>query len=227
VLVTRTFNHALDRLLTPAPVHVAGFPRIPQTLSPEHLRGLPLVEASRVYTFAATLIALLQGRRLSVVDRPVFDHLSAVALGTVPWSPERHPECSSALAQVLRRAVSLAPGDRHPDVRTLLDDLERVAGPVADDARVSSVWLGATLERAKQSLAELERDPDCLPEGWRDGGLAVLQDQLLERATPVHTLPAAVAMAAPVAPRAAASARPPRLNLAPARPTGWRRFWPF
>lgn len=226
VLTFDTPNHLLGRWTRAPPHNVGVLTRIPQSVSPEHVRDLDVGEPSRVFSLAAALCMLLQGARLFGPDTSVVKQLTTIALEDLPWNPARHPSCPQALVATLRRALSREASLRFPDLPAFLEALEASAGVApASEERVVSVLLSVGAEKVRANFDQLARDPSVLPPAWASGGLQVLQDRLLERLVPIDQLPAA---AGPTP-----EPRPPdkvKVNLftGPAKPrSGWRRFWPF
>jgi hypothetical protein len=159
------------------------------SLSPEQIRGLPTRGASRVFSLAWALAELLT--TTSPFQRhTTFETLVAVARGELSWDTGAHPQCSRALAQVLRQALHPKPEARFsslPAFRGALRDAAGV-GP-APAAEVAAVVLGVDFPEVQERLRALAQTPDWLPFAWRDGGLGVLEDALLESLVPLDRLP--------------------------------------
>jgi hypothetical protein len=224
VLSVAELNHVLSHFPIPQAVvaHAGGLTgQMPvHFISPEHVRGVPITEASRVFALGSVLITMLTGDRAFAEDNQMAT-LLRIAEGRARWRATAHPECPPALAEALARAIRPAPGDRFeslPELRAALRDAAGVAPASADE--VAGVFFGADPEGLRARFKALAERPDLLPEGWRGGGLAVLEDRALERLVPWGDLPAVA--------RPLARASPMRLNLASAaRTQWWRRLWPF
>jgi hypothetical protein len=96
-------------------------------ISPEQIRGHKATTASDIYALAAVLYECLSG----VVPYPkdseaavLFAHMS----DEPPKVTDQRPELPDALDEVIARAMSKEPGDRHPTASELLRDAERAFG---------------------------------------------------------------------------------------------------
>ena len=156
--------------------------------------------------------------------------------GEARWRAANHPDCPGALADVLTRAMAAQPGDRPASPEAFRLQLLEAAGCApASPERVGNVVLGLAPELVRAALTELKAQPEFLPSSWANGGLAVLEDSLLESLVSVDRLPLSRASAPPrplsrvnLAPPGPAVA--PRVNLvAPqrARPSWCQSLWPF
>jgi hypothetical protein len=234
-------------LSTPGPLVRANL----ENYSPEHVtQSTPAVdERSRVFSLATVLVELL------TLDRP-FRRVSQLAtlqatLTEEPrWRASHHPHCPPALGQVLRRAMARRPADRPESLEVLQRLLLEAAGCApASSQRIANVVLGVDPESVRRTLATLRAQLEFLPPSWRDGGIDVLEDQLLETLVPFEQLPVTrapvaaessssprvnLAGAGPVSPPRVnlATATPgptaqPRVNLAPVRRPWWQAIWPF
>lgn len=213
-------NHSLALELARAPAHgVLVTPRW-ENFSPEHASRAEVVdERARVFSLGTVLVELLTGerpfRRASALAT-----LQAILTGEPHWRPHHHPGCCERLALALGSALARSPDARPASLEALAQRLAAAAGvEPASAQRVTNVVLGVELELLRRTLAALRAEPDVLPVAWRQGGLEVLEDALLERLTPVEELPQSRA------PRPGASA-PPRVNLAGVRRPWWQGLWP-
>jgi hypothetical protein len=219
-----------------------------ENYSPEHgTQDNPAMdERSRAFSMATVLVELL------TLDRP-FHRVSELAtlqatLTEGPrWRVTHHPQGTPALGQVLGRALARRPAERPESLDALRQQLLQAAGCApASPERIANVVLGVDPDSVRATLAGLRTQPDFLPPSWRDGGIDVLEDQLLEALVPFEQLPVSrapapvepsaprvnLAGAAPVGPPRVnlASGTPsvsPRVNLAPARRPWWQAIWPF
>jgi hypothetical protein len=158
-------------------------------LSPEAVRGSPLQPASSVFSAAALLVELLTTqapfRRAARMQT-----LMAVANAEARWSHAVHPGCPLLVQAVLRRALHRALEDRWPDLPAFEAALLEAAGvPPASLEATAAAALALTADQWSGELRELAADPSALPETWREGGLAVLEDELLEVMPPLATFP--------------------------------------
>jgi hypothetical protein len=219
-----------------------------ENFSPEHVtHGLPDVEErSRVFSLATVLVELL------TLDRP-FHRVSQLAtlqatLTEDPrWRVTHHPQGTAALGQVLGRAMARRPGDRPESLEALRQMLLEAAGCApASPERIANVVLGVDPDSVRATLAALRAQPEFLPLSWSQGGIDVLEDQLLEGLVPFDQLPFTRAPAPPEIPAPRVNlatpgpVSPPRVNLAtitpnatvrvslaPARRPWWQAIWPF
>jgi len=108
-----------------------------------------------------------------------------------------HPQMTPALAEVIQRGVSFA-GQRFSDIAQFRAALDAVWPlPAATPARTLEVIASIAWSAMQKELQTLKREP-LLPIRW-DGvwsasrtpeeGIAVLEDQLLERLEPVERFP--------------------------------------
>ena len=193
-------------------------------ISPESVRRQPLLEASRVHCLAASLIFLLTGEHPFAAADPQ-QRLKNLVDGRQSWHPARHPDCTDALAEVLRRALNSDPLRRWQSIAEFRQALKEAAAVErAPPQRVSGCVFGVTAELVRWRFVELQRERDFLPASWASGGLQVIEDRLLEQLVPPSQLPKLNAAAVPFRPGGSS-----RINLAPgSQPqTLWRRFWPF
>ena len=166
-----------------------GYRRIPESISPEAVRGLPLTEGSRVYSLGIALLGLLEGQKQFAEHESMLAKVSAIAVQGLPWGPPRHPDVSPELEAVMRRATARDLAERTPSLPEFLADLKEAAAvEPANERRMIDVLLGVS-PRMQTCLDELK--PETLPESWNNGGLQVLQDRLLERLVPLTALPLA------------------------------------
>ena len=148
---------------------------------------LPLGDTSRVYSLAASLIPLLEGRRLFDHLESMIQMLADIALKGLSWAEPRNPGCPGALHAVLRRATALDPSARYPTLAEFLQALRANAGvEPAPEARMIDVLLGVS-PAMQSALGRVEGW--ALPPSWASGGIQVMQDRLLERLVPVSALP--------------------------------------
>jgi hypothetical protein len=228
-------NHVLGRWMREHPPYNVGvMRRFPQSLAPEHVRAVEVPESARVYSFAAALWMLLQGSTFYEEGGSTMSLLVDLAMKDLPLDPAPHPDCPPALVAELRQALSRAPELRVPTFGDFLEGLRRTAGVApASDERVTAVMLGVAADEARRVFERAASEPSMLPRAWAAGGLAVLQDQAMERAVPLEQLARATVRRAPTKPRPPPPSPPPpplpKFNLAtpPPKKTGWRRFWPF
>lgn len=145
-----------------------------------------------------------------------------------------HPELTSAIAEVLGRGISFS-SHRFADLAAFQAALAPLwPGPAASPARTLEVIASCTWPTMQKELALLKREP-LLPIRW-DGvwsaartpeqGIAVLEDQLLERLEPVDRFPARGAFEEAREPPAPAVYVPaPPAPTAPHRAGLWERFF--
>jgi serine/threonine protein kinase len=193
--------------------------------SPELLANAAHAPRSRVFSLAVALVELLTGTH-PMRRSTRWDTAAAITNGEARWEPNDHPACTPAIAAVLSAAMDSDPAGRPASPRMLLEKLIAAARiEPASAARVGDVVLGAAPERWRVHLGPLKDDPALLPVVWRNGGLAVLEDQLLETMTPLDRLEKSRAPERVLPPP---RQRTPRLNLAPTtRPSWWQGLWPF
>lgn len=216
-------DHSIEFALSRPPVRVVLMPKS-ENLSPEHVDNSGLDERSRVFSLATVLVQLLTGARPLQRDSE-FGTTQALSEGGALWRPADHEGCSDALAAVLSSALARERDARPASPEALAQRLIEGAGcQPASLERAANVVLAVDFERARQTFATLRAAPEFMPHSWRNGGLDVLEDQLLEALVPLEQLPANRG----VAPMAASTFRPPRFNLAPpARRSLWQALWPF
>lgn len=139
-----------------------------------------------------------------------------------------HPQVTPALAEVLSRGVTFA-GHRFADLAEFRAALDAVwPMPAADATRTLDVIASLTWSSMQRELQTLKREP-LLPIRW-DGvwsasrtpeeGIAVLEDQLLERLVPIERFPRRGAFDEPELvfapePEATAQALPAHVEPAP------------
>lgn len=154
------------------------------------MRGLELTEASRVYSLAIVLLSLLEGRKQFAEHESAIAMLGAIALEGLKWGTPRHPDMNQALEAVLRRATQREPPGRPQTIPEFLEALHTAAGiEPATEEKMIDVLLGIS-PQLQSCLEKLE--PEALPASWREGGVQVLQDRLLERLVPITALPTAL-----------------------------------
>lgn len=203
-----------------------------ENYSPEHLSGGAVVsERSRVFSLATVLVELL------TLDRPFhrsseLTAMQATLTGDARWRPTHHPHCPAALGQVLGSALARGPGERPATLDALRALLLEAAGCApASSQRIANVVLGVDPAAVRRTLSALRAQPEFLPTSWREGGLDVLEDQLLETLGPFEELPVSRAPArvspAPRVNLGSPQPAPPRVNLAPGRRSWWQAIWPF
>ncbi len=198
-------------------------------LSPEAISGRPETPGS-----VATRAALLLWQLVTGGFHPyrggryeMFPSLTRYSRSEVRVPVELHPHVGAPLAAVLAQGVRFS-GDRFPDLQALQEALAPLwPEPRASPQRTFDVICGLCWPVMQRQLQALRREP-LLPIHW-DGvwpssrtpeeGLAVLEDQLLERLVAVTTLPARGEL--PEAPPPDPAATPsflvparPRVNLA-------------
>ena len=180
------FGPRIDALLPPAPR--IGRPDF-GALSPEQVKGLPTVPASRVFAVAGVLAGLLTAAS-PFLRGSLFETLHAVVRGELHWDPTENPACPAALAAVLRRALLPEPERRWPDLDAFREALQGAAGVApAPLEEVALVALSVDFPRVQAGLRALAAEPAWLPAAWRAGGLRVLEDSLLESLVPLEQLP--------------------------------------
>lgn len=162
-----------------------------ENLSPEHVsvHASRFGQAARMFSLATVLVELLTLER--PFRRPTdLDTVQAVLSGEARWRPARHPDCPPGLGRLLAGAMARRPIDRPMSLEALRRKLVEEAGVApASPERIAQVLLGVDLAATGRMLAALRDQPEFLPESWRDGGLEVIQDQLLETLTPIDQLP--------------------------------------
>ena len=81
----------------------------------------------------------------------------------------------------MRRALRQEPERRWPSVREFGEALLAAAGrPPASMAEAAAVALSLDVPRVQRRLHAVAQTPEWMPESWRDGGLEVFEDALLE-----------------------------------------------
>ncbi len=184
VLTPYRFNFAVGELQVRVVVR-SGPAFVPSTMSPDSVRGAtPLTEASRVYSVAASLVRLLTGEGL--FEKPGTIEMCRQIISTGPmWTPRRHPEVDEPLAAVLTRALALHPEARFATLEGFAQALDAALPPPASFIDAIVGLCAPAFRLAREALSE----PRVLPFSWRAGGLAVMEDRLLERAVPIAALP--------------------------------------
>jgi hypothetical protein len=129
----------------------AGPSGTPQYMSPEQARGEGVDERSDVYTLGVMLYELAALKRPYDGDT-VKDILHKAVTGEHTPLAEAMPGASPSLVAVVERAMALAPSERYPDVRSMVDDLERVI-----DGRTPEAEHASIVRRAARFY--LSRDP--------------------------------------------------------------------
>lgn len=169
----------LDRLLPPAP-RVGNLTDLILYTSPEQVMGLPMTHASRVFSIAAVLAELLTTTS-PFLRGSQFETARAISRGVFFWSAAAHPQCPPEVGTVLVRALHQEPHRRWPSLRALGEALAAAAGvPPASKAEACAVALAVDFPRVQRRLRAVSQVPTWLPEAWRNGGLEVFEDQLLE-----------------------------------------------
>lgn len=184
-------NHVVGRnWIDPDSLTKAGpSRRIPESISPEHARGLPITEASRVYSLAISMLGFLEGRRQFGEQESMLARVVAIAMDGLKWGTPRHPDLNPELEKVMRQATLREVNERPQSLPEFLAALKDTAGlQPASERRMIDVLLGISPEM-QTCLEKLE--PEWLPASWREGGLQVMQDRLLERLVPVTANPLA------------------------------------
>ncbi len=178
----------LDRLLPPTP-RVGSLANIIPYISPEQAMGLPLTYASRVFSIATVLAELLT-TTAPFLRGSQFETARAISRGAFFWSAAAHPQCPPEVGTVLVRALHQEPHRRWPSLRALGEALAAAAGvPPASMADACAVALAVDFPRVQRHLRAMSQVPTWLPEVWRNGGLEVFEDQLLEVVPPTGHLP--------------------------------------
>ena len=192
-----------------------------ENFSPEHATRADVIdERARVFSLSTVLVELLTGER-PFRRSSALATLQATLSGEPSWRPQHHPQSNIGLSAVLSRALARNPEERPRSLEALwaqLSDVVKVKP--ADTRRVANVVLGVELELLRRTLSSLRAEPGALPPSWQQGGLEVLEDQLLEALVPLDELPES---RAPVA----TGSSPPRVNLAGVRRPWWQGLWPF
>ncbi len=211
-------------------------------LSPEAIAARPET-ASSVVTRAGLFLWQLTCGGFHPYRGGRFETLASLTRYTqthVRVPAEVHPQMTPAMASVLLRGVRFG-GDRYPTLDAFREALDKVwPEPAASPQRTFDVVTSLTWTAMQKQLHALRREP-LLPIRW-DGvwpasrtpeeGLAVLEDQLLERLIELTELPLRAELPEPALeheePRVEPVAAPPvvtpprvsapRLNLAPRRP---------
>ncbi len=227
----RALNHWFAEALPPDLAHDPERRPTPDATldfaSPEFVSGLPDVPASHATRAALFAWQLATGgfhpyrRPWAAGQRAASSESLLERLGryhrSEPAAPlELHPELPRAVQEVLRRGVHFS-GGRFADVAAFgaaLDAAWSVAP--ASPARVQAVLFGLAWPSLQRQLEGLKQAP-LLPIRW-DGvwsaartpeeGLAVLEDQLLERLASTDALPRAAPLAAPPTPTVVPLAQP-------------------
>jgi eukaryotic-like serine/threonine-protein kinase len=171
----------------------------PQYMAPEQARGEPIDPRADIYAIGLVLREALSGARARPGDdrNTILDAARRGAL--LPWShlveasderadgepraqdaarEKRPPE---ALVAIIDRATAAEPGDRYPDARSMLEDLdafivgERAAHRAEPPARQLAVWLAGVWDGARDD-AELDGgiDADHLVSFLDDGALDII-----------------------------------------------------
>jgi hypothetical protein len=193
VLSADRHNFALGQL-RPLPAHPMVGRGLPRTLSPEDAQGRALSGASRVYSLGISLIRLLTLEPI-FADQPV-EFLRQVLTARSTWSPERHPQATPGLVAVLTRAIAKEPGERFS---TPLEFLAALEPHLPAEVAFMPAIAGLCEPGYRSIVAALLRAPEFLPRPWAQGGLRVMEDRLLEHATPVESLPRPTCPPAPPA----------------------------
>lgn len=126
-------------------------------MAPEQIADEPVDRRADVFAAAVVMWELLSGERLFHADSQV-GALAKVMMGNVPRLATSKPELPAALDDVLLRALSRHPRDRHPTARDLARAIEEVLD-VASPAKVGD-WVshlaGESLRSRTDRLRTIE-----------------------------------------------------------------------
>jgi len=157
----------------------------PQYMAPEQARSEPIDPRADIYAIGLVLREALSGTRPrpgtdrdAILDaarrgallpwphaEPLPDPPSDVALGSGDHSPPEPPP--AALVAIVSRASAAAPGERYPDARSMLEDLdhyivgERARHKADSPARQLAAWLTSVWESGREEVeldAAIEAD---------------------------------------------------------------------
>lgn len=146
--------------------------------SPEGARGEPLDERSTVFSLSTIFIHALTGEFARGGDRAIFE---AIVRGPFAWSRRANPGCTVELADVIDHAHAREPYDRFQSIRELLEAVRSSARTApAPLERVRAVLTGACAAELTTLFEFLSYEP-TLPQSWKQGGLDVMQDRLLQQ----------------------------------------------
>jgi serine/threonine protein kinase len=213
----------------------------PQYMAPEQARSEAIDPRADIYAVGLVLREALSGTRsrpgadrdaiLDAARRGALlpwphgalpDPPSDVALGSGDHSPEEPaPEPPPALVAIVSRATSAAAGDRYPDARSMLEELdhyivgERARHKAGSPARQLAAWLAGVWESEREE-AELDAaiEADHLVSFLDDGAFDVIGTGT------VRSLAATAADDIPLSPHAAST---PLGAPAPTGESGARR----
>lgn len=213
-------NESGDPVFDPASPDAVFF------MSPEALSGRAETPASLVSRAALLAWQLATGglHPFRGSRYEVLPSLSRFTRDEVRVPLQVHPHLPEPLAEVLSRGLRFA-HRRFPDLDAFRHALDAAwPQPAASPTRTFSVLSGLTWGELQKQLRSLHREP-LLPVRW-DGvwsamqtpeqGLAVLEDQLLERLEPPEHLPRCLEVSAPPPhepPAEVSPAEPPRPGL--------------
>ena len=196
-------NHWLVNLITPElaadPEYDATSPDTVFLMSPEGISGRPETEASLVTRSALLGWQIATGgfHPYRGGRRGMMPSLTRYTRSEVRVPLSVHPELPGELVDVLTRGI-LFSGNRFPDLTAFRAALDGAwPGPAASPAHTLEVVASITWAAMQKELLLLKREP-LLPIRW-DGvwtasltpeqGIAVFEDQLLERLEPIEHLP--------------------------------------
>jgi hypothetical protein len=98
----------------------------PYYMSPEQARGMSAVDGrSDIYSLGATLYHLVTGEP-PFTGSDVFEVVARHLSDKVPDPRDLREDVPEGIVHVIRRMMAKDPGDRYPDCKALLDDLEQV-----------------------------------------------------------------------------------------------------
>lgn len=122
-------------------------------MSPEQIRGEPCDARSDVFSLGAVLFEMLDGKRLFDGANPE-DTTRRVLAGHVPALDAE--EADARLEGIVRRALAVAPGERHPDAEAVAADLEAwLAGPGTALSAVDPIRPRLRVERRRTAVLRI------------------------------------------------------------------------
>ena len=98
----------------------------PHYMSPEQMRGQPVDGRSDQFSFCVALYEALYGKK-PFSAASLAELRDAITSGEFS-DPPRSGGVPARIGKIIRRGLQVEPGDRHADMRELLDALSRVAG---------------------------------------------------------------------------------------------------